>query len=123
MNKAANAAIVIEWGMPRQGREHKALEVFFAAMQKWEDWKAAGRIAGFQTFGTLTGDYDHRSGFLLAQGTQQQIEDLQRSEDYRQEILKVVNIGTNVNIVVCETGDAMMSRMQRYGSSIKSMGL
>ena len=118
-----NGAIVIEWGMPRQGREQKALEVFFSSMQKWEEWKSAGRIASFQPFGTLTGDYDKRSGFVLVQGSSQQIEALQQAEDYRQVVLAVVNIATHVNVTVCETGDAMASRMQRYGSSVKSMGI
>jgi hypothetical protein len=118
-----NGAIVIEWGMPRQGREQKALEVFFSSMQKWEAWKSAGRIASFQPFGTLTGDYDKRSGFVLVQGTNQQIEALHQAEDYRQLVVEIINIATHVNVTMCETGDAMATRMQRYGGSIKSMGL
>jgi len=118
-----NGAIVIEWGMPRQGREQKALEVFFSTMQKWEEWKSAGRIASYQPFGTLTGDYDKRSGFVLLQGTGQQMEALQHAEDYRQAVLGVINIATHVHVTVCETGDAMTSRMQRYGNSVKSMGI
>jgi hypothetical protein len=119
----ANAALLIEWGMPRDGREMKAMEVFFSAMQKWDTWKGAGRISGFEVFGTLTGDYDTRSGFLIASGTTAQIAALQHSEDYRQEILKVVNIGRNVTVTACETGEAMTTRMQRYAGSLKGMGL
>lgn len=119
----ANAAILIEWGMPRAGREQKALEVFFSALAKWEAWKAEGRIESFQTFGAQTGNYEERSGFVIVQGTQAQIEALQQAEDYRTEIVKVIAIGNNIRITSCETGDAMATRMQRYGTTLKSMGL
>ncbi len=119
----ANAAILIEWGMPRDGRENKALEVFFSTMQNWEQWKAAGRIESFHTFGTLSGNMEQRAGFIVVMGTEQQIAALHKADDYRQQLVKVITIGVNVTITNCETGDAMATRMQRYATTLKSMGL
>ncbi|MCC7541850.1 MAG: hypothetical protein IT379_36865 [Deltaproteobacteria bacterium] len=119
----ANAALLMEWGMPRQGREHKALEVFFASMAQWEGWKAAGKIESFEVFGTLTGNYESRSGFLIARGTSAQITALQESEEFRQALVKVITIGNDVRLTNLETGDAMASRMQRYATTLKTLGV
>jgi hypothetical protein len=41
------------------------------------------------------------------------------SEDFRTRLNHVIIVGHNVTVTLCETGDAMTSRMQRYGKSLK----
>ena len=64
----------------------------------------------------------HRRSPRIVQGTGRQIQELQEAEDFRQSILEVIHIATNVNVTPCETGDATAKRMQRYGGTFKAMG-
>jgi hypothetical protein len=112
---------MIEWGMPIEGREFKALEVFNASMQWWEDQKSSGNIAAYQAYGTLTGNYGARSGFFIVEGSLDQIDKLRHSEDYRKLLNRVVTIVHNVRTDLLETGKEMQTRMERYGKDVKDV--
>ena len=116
-------ALMIEWGIPRQGRETKALEEFMTHVAWWTELKQSGKIAEFRTFGHLTGNVDERAGFVLIEGSEKQIHDLQTSEDFRSRLNRVIIIAENVHITELETNDAMTARMQRYGKSLKDVGV
>ena len=113
---------MIEWGMPKQGRELKALEVFNSHMQWCTELQQSGKIEQFMPFGLTTGNVNQRSGFVLIAGTTEQIDELRRAEDFRNRYNTVVNVADNVNLVVLETGDAMEARLVRYAKSIKELG-
>jgi len=114
-------ALMIEWGMPIEGREFKALEIFNASMQWWEEQKTSGKIAAFQSYGTLTGNYADRSGFMMIEGTREQIEDLRHSEDFRMLLNRVVTVVHNTRTDLFEMGTEMQTRMQRYGKNVKEV--
>lgn len=117
-----NQALMIEWGMPIEGRESMALEVFSSHVQWWTELKTKDRIKEFRTYGMLTGDFSTRSGFVMVEGTIEQIDELRHSEEFRTRLNDVLNIVRNVHITTLETGELMMKRMMRYGESIKKMG-
>ena len=52
----ANCALMIEWGMPIEGRETMALEMFMASVQWWTELRDKKKIEGFRTYGPLTGN-------------------------------------------------------------------
>ena len=118
---ATNSALLIEWGTPIHGRETKALEEFTAHVQWWTELKGSGRIADFRIYGPLTGNVEDRAGFVILEGTSQQINELRASEEFRTNFDHVVLVGNNIRATLCETGDAMTTRMQRYGKSVKTV--
>ena len=118
----ANAALVIEWGMTKDGRELKAVEVFMSHMQWWTELKTGGKIENFSSYGLTTGNMTARSGLVVIEGSTEQIDDLRHSEDFRVNLNRVINVVNNVNAQVAETGEAMMSRMQRFGKTVKELG-
>jgi hypothetical protein len=111
-------AMMIEWGMPKDGREMKALEEFMTHMNYWNQLKTSGKIADFRVYGPVTGD-TKRAGFILIEGTDKQIDELRHGEEFRANLNRVYLIGNDIKITLCETGDAMNSRMQRYGKAVK----
>jgi hypothetical protein len=118
---ATNSAMMIEWGTPMAGREKKAIEEFAAHMQWWNELKGSGRVAEFRVYGPLTGNIEERAGFVILEGTSQQINELRASDDFRTRYDRVVLVGNNIQTTLCETGDAMMTRIQRYGKSVKDV--
>ncbi len=118
---AANQALMIEWGMPIEGRELKALEEFMTSMQYWAELKSTGKISDFRTYGTTTGNLQERAGLVILEGTTKQIDALRADEAFRVRFNHVINIGHNINMTLCEMGDDMTTRMQRYGTTVKSV--
>ncbi len=118
---STNSALMIEWGMPIEGRETKALEEFMTHVAWWGELKRSGKIADFKVYGPLTGNLESRAGVVFLEGTSAQIHELHASEDFRTRLNHVCIVGHNVNVTLCETGDAMTSRMQRYGKSVKDV--
>jgi hypothetical protein len=119
----SNAALMIEWGMPRQGRERKALEEFFAHVQWWTEIKAKGEIADFHVYGDISGDIEQRAGFVVLEGTHDQIEKFRNSEAFRTRLNRVFLVGDNVKLTLLETGDDMSTRLQRYAAALKEVGI
>ncbi len=112
------SALMVEWGMPKDGRETKALEEFMTHVAWWTQLKTSGKIADFRTYGPVTGDFK-RVGFVILEGTDKQIEELRTSEEFRMNLNRVYLVGNDITITVLETGDAMATRMQRYGKAVK----
>jgi hypothetical protein len=118
---SSNHAMLIEWGMPIQGRETKALEEFMTSVAWWAELKQKGKIEEFRTYGNLTGNFSQRAGLVIIEGSEQQIQDLQNSEEFRVRIDHVLAIGNRIQVTLLETGDSMTKRMQRYGTVIKKV--
>src|SRR5881409_95664 len=58
-------AVVIRWGATVPGREAKGLEVFGAAVERFEQYAKSGRIHSHKEFFALTG---RSGGFMIAEG-------------------------------------------------------
>ena len=114
----STCALMVEWGMPKDGRETKALEEFMTHLAWWTELKTSGKISEFRTYGPLTGDFK-RAGFVLLEGSDDQIEKLRASEAFRTNLNRVLLIAERVEVTILETGDAMATRMQRYGKTLK----
>jgi hypothetical protein len=111
-------ALMVEWGMPKDGRETKALEEFMNHMNWWNQLKTSGKISEIRTYGPVTGDFT-RVGFVLLEGTEKQVDELRHSDDFRDHLNRVFLVCNNITVTVVETGDAMTNRMQRYGKAVK----
>ena len=104
--------------MPKDGRETRALEEFMTHVAWWTELKQKGKVADFRTYGPVTGSFE-RAGFVILEGTDAQIEQLRTSDDFRTRLNHVTLVGNNIDVTLLETGDAMMTRMQRYGKALK----
>jgi hypothetical protein len=65
-------AVVIRWGAGIPGREAKGLEVFGAAVERFEQFAKAGRIHAHKEYFGLTG---RAGGFMIVEG---EIDELQK---------------------------------------------
>lgn len=119
----AESAIMMQWGMPFPGRETKALEEFTVNLNWWGQLQKDGKIESFSTYGMLSGNMQSFSGFAIVQGSEKQITELMATEDYRKRIVRVAALVDNFSTHHAETGDKMMTRMQRYGMGLKELGL
>ncbi|MGZ3424335.1 MAG: hypothetical protein ACXWUG_17380 [Polyangiales bacterium] len=119
---ANDAALIVEWGMPTPGRESKALEEFFSHVQWWTELKAKGTINDFRLYGTNTGELGVGAGFVVVEGSLDQITKFSQSDDFRRSISRVSLITESLHVRTLDTGDAMMKRMQIYGAAVKEMG-
>jgi len=120
---AIDNALIIEWGMPTPGRETKALEEFFSHVQWWSELKAKGTIADFRLYGTNTGQLGVGAGFVIVEGSADQITRFSQSDEFRRSISRVSLITQSLHVRTLDTGDAMMKRMQVYGTAVKEMGV
>lgn len=120
---AIESALIVEWGMPTTGRESKALEEFFSHMQWWTELKAKGTIAEFRVYGASNGDLAVSAGFVILEGSADQITKFQNSDEFRRSISRVSLIAQHVNVRILDTNDGMVKRMQTYGAAIKDMGV
>jgi hypothetical protein len=118
----ATKAIVLEWGMPIEGRELKALETFASNVAYWTELQSSGKIERFNSYGGLTGNMTERAGFVILEGTNEQIDNLGIDETWRSNLTGILTIGQNVQVNILETGDEMQNRMQRYAKSVKLLG-
>jgi hypothetical protein len=118
----ASKTVMIEWGMPIQGRELKALEVFASSVAYWTKLQEDSKIENFGTFGNLTGNMSARAGFAILNGTDEQIDTLIDGEEWRSFLTDILVIGNNVQVNLLETGEKMQTRMERYAKSVKKIG-
>jgi hypothetical protein len=114
-----NAALLVEWGMPMPGRELMALEAFATHVGWWEELKTRGRVHGYHVYGLTTGQFGARSGFVVIDGTTEQIDALHHSEDFRANLDVVLTCVNDVAVGIAETGAGMTQRMERYGKTVK----
>jgi hypothetical protein len=120
---AIESALIVEWGMPTPGRESKALEEFFSHVQWWTELKSKGTIGDFRIYGTANGDLGVSAGFVIIEGSGEQITKFQTSDEFRRSISRVSLITQHVNVRLLDTNDNMMKRMQTYGAAVKEMAV
>ena len=84
----AEAALFIGWGEPARGREKQALEVFNEALQYWGRLQQEGKIERFDV-AFLRPHGSDLGGFALLRGTAQQIDSVQREEEFERQIARV----------------------------------
>ncbi len=117
----ADNAIMIRWGLPPAGRENRALEVLKGLTDWLTEVGKSERIAGFQQFGYNTGPIHERAGFVLIEGSREQMQALLWSDDYRETIRRIALVTTNLSIDVLELGAAVRRRFEGWGAAVDEM--
>ena len=114
-------AIILEWGLPFDGRETKAYELFKVNHHWWEELKKGKKIESYHIYGMMTGDMTTRSNMVFIEGTDDQIDTIRNSEEWKNNLSGFLTLLRSVRVNVLETGERVERRMQRYGDTVKKM--
>ncbi len=114
-------ALMIRWGLPPPGREHRALEVLRGLTQWLVSLQQAERITGFQHFGYNTGALHERVGFVLIEGTRAQVQTLHVALDVQEQIRRIALVTTNLQIDVVELGAAIRTRLEAWDAAVQEL--
>lgn len=112
---------MIRWGLPPAGREHRALEVLRGLTEWLVAQQKTGRISGFQQFGFNTGPLHERAGFVIVEGSREQMQAFLWSDDVREEVRRIALVTTNISVDVLELGAAVKRRLDGWDAAVKEM--
>ncbi|MGZ3424696.1 MAG: hypothetical protein ACXVEF_05935 [Polyangiales bacterium] len=113
-------AIMIRWGLPPPGRENRALEVLRGLGEWLVKLQAASRLAGFRQYGYETGPLHERVGFVIVEGSRDQVTALVGSKDYRDEIRRIALVTTNLSVDVLEASP-VGERLETWDAAVREM--
>lgn len=114
-------ALMIRWGLPPPGREHRALEVLRTLHNYAVSVQEGGRITGFQQFGYNTGPLHERAGFVILEGSREQIAALMFSDDFKEEVRRIALVTTNLSVDALDFGAAVKRRLDAWDASVQEL--
>jgi hypothetical protein len=117
----AAGAMKISWREPARGREAKSLEVFGAAVQRFEEYAKAGRIHSHKEYFAVTG---HAGGFMLIEG---ELEELQKILIEPETMAlnakaEAISNGFEIQVFAGGTDQAVQELMGNYMTSMQEIG-
>ena len=116
-----NGAIVIRWAASIPGREAKGLEVFGAAVERFEGLAKTGRIHGHREYFALTGA---DGGFMLVEGPVEELLTLVAEPEtlaLNAQAAAIVQ-GFEIQVYAGGTDQAVQDLMGSYVGSLQSIG-
>lgn len=119
----AEAGLWVAWGLPTSGRETQALDLLKDSTAGYlarllED----GRIERFDT-AVLKPQTMELGGFILIQGTQQQIDTLRRDDDFQIWVNQVQLVADRVGMVDAWVNDGLSEATDLYEQALRKAGL
>ena len=113
----AEAALFIGWGEPVRGREERAIAVFNESVQYWGRLQQEGRIERFDV-ALLAPHGGDLGGFALLRGTGEQIDSVQRDEEWERLVSRVRLIVENLGLVDAFVDEGLARGMSQYQDAI-----
>lgn len=119
----ADAGVWVMWGIPAHGRETQALAFLKDKLTGYlEELVRDGRIERFDA-AILKPRGSDTGGFVLIQGTQQQIDDLHDDAQFETYAHQVQLIADRVGIFEAWVGDGLTEAFGRYEDALRNAGL
>ncbi|HJT92113.1 MAG TPA: hypothetical protein VJ777_09250 [Mycobacterium sp.] len=119
----AQAGLWVAWGIPARGRETQALDLLKETTTGYLDGLAQeGRIERFDT-AILKPQSTELGGFILIQGTQEQIDALRRDADFASWVNQVQLVADRVGIVDAWVNDGLGEAIGLYQQALRKAGL
>ena len=119
----AEAGLWIAWGIPARGRETHALDLLKETTTGYLDQLAqGGRIERFDT-AILRPQSTELGGFIMIQGTQEQIDALRRDDDFQAWVNQVQLVADRVGIVEAWVNDGLGEAIGLYEKALRKAGL
>jgi len=119
----AQAGLWLAWGIPARGRETQALELLKETTTGYLERLAdAGQIERFDA-AILKPQSTELGGFILIQGTQEQIDSLRRDADFLTWVNQVQLVADRVGIVDAWVNDGLTEAIGLYEVALRKAGL
>jgi hypothetical protein len=119
----AEAGVWVVWGIPTRGREVQALEFLKDKLTGYlQELVREGRIERFDA-AVLKPQSNELGGFVLIQGTRQQIKSLHQDKQFESYAFQVQAIADNVGIVEAWVGDGLQYAFGLYEDALRDAGL
>ncbi|KUH80502.1 MULTISPECIES: hypothetical protein [unclassified Mycobacterium] len=119
----ADAGFWIAWGIPARGREVHALELLRQSTTGYLDrLQRDGRIERFDT-AILRPQSVELGGFILIQGSQEQIDALRRDDEFQQWVTQIQLVADRVGMVDAWVNDGLGEAMGLYDEALRKAGL
>jgi len=115
----AEAALFIGWGEVVRGREKSALSTYNEVMEYWSGLKNDGRIQNFDV--AVLGPHARLGGFILARGTEQQIDGVRRSKEFRQVMARTRLYVDELVIADAVVDEALGQQLLEYQEEINRL--
>lgn len=117
----AEAGYWVAWGLPARGREHQALNLLKRTLVEYLDGLvAAGRIERFDT-AILRPQTTELGGFILIQGTKQQMTTLRAEPDFGEWMTQVQLVADRVGVVEAWVGDGLAEAISLYEHALDKL--
>jgi len=116
----ADYGVAVTWGDAKPGREKKALEVFADATANNDKAVANGKIASWDVV-VFEQSGNPPAGAIRIYGTEEQIEEFIRSDDFLDPFQRSSLLVNNLGIRRFVTGAALIDGMARYTQILDSL--
>jgi hypothetical protein len=119
----AQAGLWVAWGIPARGRETQALDLLKETTTGYlERLVQDGHIERFDT-AILKPQSTELGGFILIQGSQEQIDALRRDADFATWVTQVQLVADRVGIVDAWVNDGLGEAIDLYQQALRKAGL
>lgn len=116
----AEAGLWVAWGVPTPGRERNALALLIETQDYLSGLAEQGRIERFDRV-VLKPQNIELGGFILIQGSNEQIDDLRRDESFAVWLNRVQLVADQVGIVDAWLGDGIAEAVELYEKALETL--
>lgn len=117
----SEAGFWVAWGIPTRGRERQALGLLKQTTTGYlADLVADGRIERFDT-AILKPQSTELGGFILIQGTKQQVNSLRGDHDFQRWVTQVQLVADRVGIVDVWANEGLADAFDLYEEALKRL--
>ena len=116
----AEAGLWVAWGVPTPGRERKALALLIETEQYLSGLQEQKRIERFDRV-VLKPQNIELGGFVLIQGSKDQIDGLRRDPDFELWLNRVQLVADQVGFVDAWLGDGIAEAVALYEKALESL--
>ena len=120
---SANAALYLSWGHVIPGREQKSLEVFQQAIEFNANLEKKGKIAAHRTYIATTGCMDRFAGFMILEGTVEQLREVIDSDEWTNLRLRAEHVVKGIDVVHCVTGSEIGKTVAQIVDVRRQLGI
>jgi hypothetical protein len=113
----AEAALFIGWGEPARGREKHVVDLFNQSVQYWGRLQQEGKIERFDV-ALLEPHGSDLGGFALLRGTAQQIDSVQREEEFQRLIARARLRLESLGVVGAIVDEELTKQMGYYQDEV-----
>ncbi|KUH99425.1 hypothetical protein AU190_01085 [Mycolicibacterium acapulense] len=119
----AEAGIWIAWGIPTRGREVQALEFFRESLEGYGAQLLRDGLIERYDVAILSPQSIELGGFVLIQGSKEQIDALRRDADFQQFVNQVQLVADRVGMVDAWVNDGLEDAFGLYEKALHKAGI